>query len=67
MIRRCDVCQKILSENNPSNDKCFYHDLPEKEQKKLDERPHGGPLCSSVVKTGFNLVTIEYHGGPKDL
>ena len=67
MIRQCIVCRKILAESNLNKDRCFYHALPSNDRKKLDERPHGGPLCSSVVKTGFNIATIDYHGGPKDL
>ena len=66
-LRYCVICGKLLSKHNKSPDRCFYHSLPHKERKKLDEAPHGGPSCSSAVKTGFNIVTIDYHGGPKDL
>ena len=68
-LRYCVVCGKLLSEHNKSPDRCFYHSLPLKEQKKLDAKPHGGPVLgsTSIVKTGFNIVTIDYHGGPKDL
>ena len=68
-VRICEICKKILAKSNPNKNRCFYHALSPKDQKKVNEAPTMGsaPLCSSRPNAGFVRAMLDYHGGPKDL
>lgn len=64
--RKCKICGKILSEYNKSPDKCYVHQMTEKEKKNARSNDTAYRMSGGTKRKGVPRDDFGDYGGRYD-